>query len=167
MLDNHRKNAAPSPFTNTRVTVTRFITMLIYISSFNNCKIIYKITCTNWNNSVPLRFDFFCHLQVYSSLNLTPLISMKGMLALCRRSESHPKFCTMFRAYCEIAAVRIAKQTNTSKNELFLRRNACLGYFDISQMFFYAVRTRIQGYELLPSRPAQRKIAFTSTVGCK
>ena len=92
---------------------------------------------------------------------------MKRMLALCWRSESYPKFCTMFRAYCEIAAIRIAKQTNTSKNELFLRDNACLGYFDLSQMFFYAVRTRIQGCKLLSSRPARGKIAFTSTVGCK
>ena len=38
MLDNHRKNAAPSPFTNTRVTVTRFITMFIY----NQASIIAK-----------------------------------------------------------------------------------------------------------------------------
>ena len=41
---------------------------------------------------------------------------------------------------------------------LLLGRNACLGYMRVSQMFFfYAVHSRIYGYELLPSiQPSSR-----------
>ena len=42
----------------------------------------------------------------------------------------------IFEAYYEIAAFVIYKKTNTRWNKLLLRRNACLGYIDVSQMFF-------------------------------
>ena len=60
-------------------------------------------------DSVPLCFDFSCHLQIYSSLNLTSPISMEGMLAFSRRSKSHTKSCTMFSAYRGIVAFRTSK----------------------------------------------------------
>ena len=51
---------------------------------------------------------------------------------------------------------------------LLLGRNSCLGYIDVSQMFFfYAVHSRIYGYELLPSLVSARKVTFGSTVSCK
>ena len=73
--------------------------------------------------------------------------------------------CFFFMRYThEFMGTSYCRQFN-----LLLGRNACLGYTDVSQMFFFfnAVHSWIYGYELLPSLVSARKVTFGSTVSCK
>ena len=73
--------------------------------------------------------------------------------------------CFFFMLYThEFMGMSCCRQFN-----LLLGRNSCLGYINVSQMFFffYAVHSRIYGYELLPSLVSARKVTFGSTVSCK
>ena len=64
----------------------------------------------------------------------------------------------IFEAYYEIAAFVICKKTDTRRNKLLLGRNACLGYFDVSQMFFFMLYTqKFRDMSYYRPRPAQEK----------
>ena len=65
----------------------------------------------------------------------------------------------IFEAYYEIAAFVIYKKTNTRWNKLLLGRNACLGYIDVSQFFFFFMlyTQKFRDMSYYRPRPAQEK----------